>query len=266
MILNGTRVLAWALLLALGGALNAQDAKQFVKQAVQTELAADANDHSHWLYYDTDRKPAHTVKQWVAETPKGDLHRVIEENGRPLSKQEQRSRMDTFIHDSSAQAKQQKAGQQDDKQAEQMLRLLPTAFIWTYAGAKDNLILMHFKPDPNFHPPTYESRVFAAMEGDMAVDKTQHRIVSLKGRMIREVKFGYGLFGELDAGGTFNVERRQTGHNIWQIVETHIHIHGHALIFKNISDQEDEEKTKLKQLPGNLSLQSAESDLLAQGQ
>lgn len=259
-------MLAWALVLTPFSTLNAQDAKQLVKQAVQTELAADAADHSHWLYYDMDRKPDHTIKQWVAETSRGDLHRVMEENGRPLNRQEQRSRMDSFIHDSSAQVKQQKAGQHDDQQAEEMLRLLPAAFIWTNSGTKDNLILLHFKPDPNFHPPTYESRVFAAMEGDMAVDKTQFRIVSLKGRMIRQVKFGYGLFGELDAGGTFNVERRQTGHNIWQIVETHVHIHGHALIFKNISDQEDEEKTQLKQLPGNVSLQSAESDLLAQGQ
>lgn len=263
---KGTGVLAWALLLAPFSTLNAQDAKQLVQQAVQTEVAASASDHSRWLYYDMDRKPDHTVKQWVAETSSGSLHRVMEENGRTLSEQEQRGRMERFMHDSSAQDRQKKEGQHDDREAEQMLKMLPDAFIWTETGTKDNLTLLHFKPDPKFHPPTFESRVFAAMEGDMAVDKTQHRIVSLKGRMIHEVRFGYGLFGELDAGGTFDVERRQTGHGVWQITETHVHIHGHALIFKSISDQEDEEKTKLRQLPGNLSFDGAEKDLLEQGQ
>lgn len=262
---KGTHLLAWVVVFVSSGALCAQDAKELVKQAVQTELAADASDHSRWLYYEIDRKPTHTVKQWVAETPQDDLRRVIEDNGRPLTVQQQRAKMEGFIHDSSAQERQRKASEHDDQQASQMLKMLPNAFVWSQTGTKGDLILLHFKPDPNFHPPSYQARVFAAMEGDMAVDKPQHRIVSLKGRMIREVRFAGGLLGELDAGGTFDVERRQTGGGVWQITETHIHIRGHALLFKSISEQEDDEKTQFKQLPGNLTLAAAEKDLLAQG-
>ena len=76
------------------------------------------------------------------------------------------------------------------------------------------------------------------------------------------MKFGGGLFATLKAGGTFDVERRETGKAVWQITETHVHIQGHALLFKSISEQEDDVKSKFKQLPDNLSLEAAEKDLL----
>jgi hypothetical protein len=240
----------------------AQDAKQTVQQAVKTELAADAADHSRWLYYEVDRKPNLTAKQWVAETSNGDLKRVIEQDGRPLSEDAQRSGLEAYVHDPGAQAKQRRAGQHDDKQATEMLNLLPQAFLWTKAGTRGNETILDFKPDPQFSPPTWESRVFAAMAGETAVDNTQHRIVSLKGRLIHDVKFGYGLLGQLRAGGTFDVERREVGKGEWQITETHVHIAGRALIFKTISETEDDEKSKFSELPGNISLAEAESRLM----
>jgi hypothetical protein len=239
-----------------------QDAKQFVQQAVQTELNADRNDHSHWIYFETDRRPERTVKQWVAETRNGDLDRVVELDGHAVSASDQRAKMDSFVQDASARSKQRKGEQHDDKQAEQMLQMLPQAFIWTNLGVKGSNMILHFRPDPNFSPPDLEARVFAAMEGDMAVETEQHRIVSLKGRMIHDVKFFGGLFGGLYAGGTFDVERRETGKSVWQITETHVHIQGRALIFKTISEQEDDEKTKFKFIPPDTSLQQAESELL----
>lgn len=243
-----------------------EDPKQFVQQAVQTELTADSNDHSHWLYFEIDRRPERAVKQWVAETRAGELRRVIERNGQPVSPDEQRSRLESFLSDQSAQAKQRKGSQHDDKQAAELLQMLPNAFLWTDEGTRGSKRILHFKPDPKFNPPDLEARVFAAMEGDMAVDSEQHRIVSLKGRLIHDVKILGGLLGNLDAGGTFDVERRETGKKVWQITETHVHIQGHALIFKSISEQEDDEKTSFKPLPADISMQQAEKDLLDEGE
>ena len=239
-----------------------QAAKQIVQQAVQTELAADRDDHSRWLYFEVDRKPKNGVTQWVAETPHGDLDRVLEENSEKLSIADQQKKMDGFIRNSEEQAKRRKAGQHDDDQATELLKLLPDAFVWTGTGSQGGRTTLHFQPDQKFHPPDREARVFAAMEGDMTVDDAQHRIVSLKGRLMHDVKFGGGLFATLKAGGTFDVERRETGNAVWQITETHVHIQGHALLFKSISEQEDDVKTKFKQLPDDLSFEQAEKELL----
>ena len=253
----------WCLIL-LGwcGAALGEDAKQIVQQAVKTELAANDSDHSRWLYFDVDKKPKGEVTQWVAETPKGDLHRVMKQNGQEFPADQQRKKMDEFVHDAGAQAQQKKAGQHDDQQATDLTKLLPDAFSWTITGSHDGNTVLHFKPDSKFHAPNREARVFAAMEGDMTVNDAQHRIVSLKGHLVHDVKFGGGLFATLKAGGTFDVERREIGENEWQIAETHVHIEGHALFFKSISEQEDDAKSKFKKLPDDISFQQAEQELL----
>lgn len=243
-------------------AAETEQPRLLVQQATRAELAASAADHSLWLYYETDSKPHNPVVQWAAETRSGEVDRVLQQDGHHYTPEQQRAKMDGFIHDSGAQAKQRHGSQQDDKRAAEMLNMLPDAFIWTREKQEGETTVLHFKPDPSFSPPSWESRVFAAMEGDMAIDDVQHRIVSLRGKLISEVKFGWGLLGELDPGGTFDVERRQTGHGIWQITETHVHIQGHAILFHSISDQEDDVKTKFEELPQNITLEEAEKKLM----
>lgn len=260
------RLLGTILLAQLGGFALAQglgqDARAFVQKAVQTEIAKDLADHSHWLYLEVDQKPEQPVRQWVAETSNGSLKRILQINGRKLSAAEQLQRINRFLSDPSAQAKQRKSGAHDDREAAEMLKMLPRAFIWTRVGEKGNNVLLNFRPDPNFNPPDLESKVFAAMEGDMAVDKSQMRIASLKGKMIKDVTIFGGLLGRLNAGGTFDVERRETGGGVWQITETHVHINGHALLFKTISEQEDDVKWDFKQLPAGVTMQQAKAELL----
>jgi hypothetical protein len=249
------RFAVFAGLLSLTSSLlaSAESPRDLVTKAVQTELAASQNDHSRWLYYDVDQTPVNAVRQWVAETGNGSVHRVLVDQGQRTTPADQRNAMDRFIGNPGAQAKQRKAGQHDDKQSEDMLRLLPDAFNWTIVSSKADSTILHFTPNDQFKPPTWEARVFAAMEGDMQVGRAQHRIMSLKGHLIRDVRFCGGLCGHLNSGGTFDVERRQTGPSVWQITETHVHI-----------QEEDEVKTHFQQLPAGISLQQAEAELLKQ--
>ncbi|MBS1806486.1 MAG: hypothetical protein JST28_24340 [Acidobacteria bacterium] len=240
----------------------AQTPRDMVRQAVQAELAASRNDHSHWLYFEFDRKPEKTVKQWVAEAHSVSIERVVERDGQPLPDFEQRQEMSAFINDPGAQNKKHKSNQHDDEQAAELLKILPDAFIWTVEGEGGRETLLHFRPDPQFRPPDLEARVFAAMEGEMAIDRQQHRIATLKGHLIHDVKIGFGFLGELKAGGTFNVERRELTPAVWEIVETHVHIQGHSLIFKTISENEDDVKSHFKQIDQGTSLEQAKQELL----
>lgn len=263
MLKPGKWLLGTALVLGCAAA-NAQSVEQAVQQAVNTELREDAQDHTHWLYYEVDLQPGNNVEQWVAQTSQGGLKCVIDKNGEKITKQQQRDAMDAYINDPTAQAKARKSGQHDDRQAAQMLGMLPQAFIWTKGETHNGETVYHFKPNPNFTPPSWQARVFAAMAGEMTVDDAQHRIAKLKGTLIHNVKFFFGIFGNLQAGGTFSVEREQLAPGVWQITKTHIHIQGHALIFKSISEQEDDVKWKFKRLPEEITLQQAEKLLLEQ--
>lgn len=248
----------------LCAAANAQSVEQLVTEAVNTELRDDAQDHSHWLYYEVDLTPGNNVKQWVAQNSQGTLKCVTDQNGQNFSKQQQRSAIDAFINNPTAQAKQRKGSVHDDRQAEQMLQMLPEAFIWTRGETHNGQTVFHFKPNPDFTPPSWQGRVFAAMAGDMTVDDAQHRIALLKGTLIHDVKFFFGIFGNLESGGTFSVQREQLAPGVWQITQAHIHIQGHALLFKSISDQEDDVKWKFKQLPDHITFAQAEKLLLEQ--
>jgi hypothetical protein len=237
-----------------------EDARAFARGVVASELAADANDHSLWMYRDDNKVPdAHTVKL-VIETSQGDLSKTIERDGHPLTPQAQKEdeqKMDTFVRDAELRQQQKRRHEQDAEKANALTKLLPEAFSWTFAKQDSDKTTLRFEPDPQFHPPTREARVFAAMAGVMVVNTKQKRIQVLKGMLTRDVSFGFGLLGKLQKGGTFEIERQQIAPGVWNITETHIHIQGHALIFKSISEQQDEVTSHYRPTPKSLSLEAA---------
>jgi hypothetical protein len=242
-------------------------AQNLVRAAVKVELAADHDDHSRWQYRDLNRKPDGEFLYQVVETDHGSVKKKLKRNGQPLTPDELKAedaRIQSFVNDPSQQAKQRKDGEQDDKRAENMLRLLPDAFLWTLKNETPDTYYLAFVPDPNFTAPSMETRVFAAMAGEIAVNKQQNRIQTIKGKLIHDVTFGWGLFGRMNQGGTFNVERRELAPGIWQIVESHVHIDGHVLLFKSITEQEDEVKSDFRRTPPSTTLPQAATILKAE--
>jgi hypothetical protein len=230
-----------------------------VQRAVDAELAANRNDHSLWRYNALEKLESNSLYE-VVDTSQGEVRRKIEQAGKPVSQAEQQvqsAKIQAFVKDTRAQAKQKRDGEHDDKSAEKMLNLLPRAFLWKVSGEDATEVKLHFVPNPAFSPPDIESRVLAAMEGDLIVDRAQHRITTIRGRLAYDVNIGFGLFGKLREGGTFNVERRQVAPGVWQITETHVHIEGRALLFKTIGQQTDEVKTGFQPVPPNTTLAEA---------
>ncbi len=235
-----------------------KDPNAVIRLAEQTELAASREDHSRWRYRDEQ----HEVNKVsiVVETDYGSVKRVIVRGGKPLSAAEAKAeddRIERMIHDPALLAKQRKDGEQDDKDAADLLKMLPDAFIWSIESQDATAVTLHFEPNPNFHPPSLQARVLAAMDGTVVVDKRQHRIKTISGRLTQDVTFGYGLFGRMKQGGTFRVERRELVPGLWQITETHVHIDGKALLFKDIGEQQDEVQTSYTQVPHGTTLEQA---------
>lgn len=253
---------ALAITVALGGEVHAQDVQSLVKRAVQVQINADNTDHSCWVFHEVDRKPNDSVVQWVAQTHSGAVIRVTEKNGHPVSTADQRKAVQSFIQDSSAQAQQRQDQSRDDQRARSMLELLPVAFDWKIVSRNRGSTTLAFSPKASFNPPTREARVFSAMEGVLVLENRGDRIIEFKGHLVHDVDFGAGLLGKLNKGGTFRIERRDVGGGIWDITESHIHIDGHALIFKSISEQEDDVKTSFTREPDSVTLQQAASRVL----
>ena len=214
-----------------------------IRNAVNSELNASRLDHSAWNYRDHDVTPGKDAISHVIETPKGDLKRLLELNGRPLTgdaEQAELRRLHTFVDSPDEQGKMKADGAHDGAQARELLAMLPDAFVWTVAAQTPEETVLRFKPDPAFHPPDMQSRVMGTMAGEIVVSHDGDRIHTLRGTLTQDVRIGFGILGKIDKGGTFDIERREVAPGHWQITETHVHIGGKALFFKSIGQQEDQ--------------------------
>jgi hypothetical protein len=235
------------------------DARTIVQAAVKAELAADDSDHSRWKYNDLE-KTANNSMFVVVETDHGAVKRLISRGGHPLNPEEAKAedaRVQEFIHDPSKLAKQHRDAVQDDKNARELTTMLPDAFVWKIESNEGEMVTLHFEPNPRFDPPDMQSRVLGKMAGTLVVDKKQHRIATISGKLLEDVTIGWGLLGRLREGGTFRVERREVAPGLWQITETHVHIEGKVLFFKNIGQQQDEVQSEFTQVPNGTTLEQA---------
>ncbi len=245
-------LLALALLIPLVRS-HAQDGRSIIAAACANEYAADRSDHTPFMYRDHDVTPDHDTTYGVVETPEGNLRRKLEDHGHPLSPADRSAddaRIHALLNDPAQQKKLQRDTDHDDEQANQLLNLLPKAFLWSIVSENGDLITLNFKPDPNFSPDSMEARVFADMAGQVVVSRSEERIRSMRGQMVDDVKILGGLVGRLHKGGTFQLEHREVAPHHWQLTELHVHIIGHILFnFKTIGSQEDELKTEFKVSP-----------------
>jgi hypothetical protein len=95
------------------------------------------------------------------------------------------------------------------------------------------------------------------MTGDLVVDNQQHRVRSMRGHLLRDVKFGGGLLGRLKQGSSFFLEQEQVGPSLWQLTSIQVQFQGNALFFKSVSLQEDDKYSKFQLGPWGITLEQA---------
>ena len=238
----------------------AQSPQKIVEDVVWNEAHAEAEDHSRWMYRDAYSSPAKDTVRLFIQTPEANLSELIEDHGQPPTPQEHQAdltHMQQLVTDPALRARMRRNEAHDGQQADQLMKMLPTAFDWTIVSRDHGLITLAYHPDPSFTPPSMSARVLSSMSGTLVVNEQYRRLVSLTGKLLKPVEFGWGLLGHLDAGGTFQIVREQVAPGEWQIVQTHVHISGHALFFKTIGDQEDEVTSDYKPVPADVGLEKA---------
>src|SRR5262249_51335956 len=161
-----------------------------------------------------------------------DLKRPMVIDGRELNpKQRQQSDSQLGLNP-EALRKSVKDNGQDNAKSQRMLSMLPNAFIFSYGEHHGDLVQLLFKPNPTFHPRGHEAEVLHAMQGNVWVNERQNRLAGISGRLTESVKFGAGLLGHLDRGGTFNVKQQEVAPGYWELTVLDVQMRGKALFFK----------------------------------
>ena len=128
---------------------------------------------------------------------------------------------------------------------------------FTGDGRQGNSVRLKFRPNPKYRPPSSESKVFHHMEGILVIDAKQIRLAKLSGTLASDVEFGFGILGQLQKGGTFEVVQTEVAPNDWEVSLLYVHILGRALFFHTIGEQEHEVKSQFDLVRPDLSVTEA---------
>lgn len=175
------------------------------------------------------------------ETLDGGVARLIAINGQPLS-QEQRQdeiqRLRALEADPAIEAHRKRHELRDAERVRTIMRLLPSAFLYSYAGpgqlASGPAIHLSFNPNPDFKPPTLEARVLTGIRGDIWISPADERVVQINGVLFRPVDYGWGLLGVLDPGGKLSIIQSRTPSTGWQIASLVLQMKGKAVLIKTL--------------------------------
>jgi hypothetical protein len=240
---------------------------ELVKAVIRTELHPPNVSEIRWEYLLNKEIEGRQETREVVETKFGSLDRLIMTAGRPLPDPLQRDEADRILrlsHNPEEQRKLEQTHNKDVAQCNAFLQMIPDAFVFEYAGQSGGLIKLVFKPNPYFRPISREGKVLHETAGEIWVDANQQRLVSIRGQLTNEVKFGGGLLGRLERGGEFNVKRTEVVPGHWELTEIVVNMRGKALLFKSISVQQKEVHSNFQPVPDDLSLPDAAGLLLQQ--
>jgi hypothetical protein len=238
-------------------------ANDLARRVITNELKFQ-DDHTNWMYRLEKEQDGKKQTKEIIETKEGSLSRLLSINDRPLTAKQQLEedqRVRVLMSSRSAQQKLRRTLDAETLQGRRLFKMLPDAFVFSYASSKGDLVKLSFRPNSSFHPPSLEARVFHDMEGEMLVDWKQERLAAFDGHLTQAVKFGFGLLGHLDKGGHFEVRQAEVVPGHWDMISLSLAMTGKALLFASIGVQKTEAHRDFQRVSDDLTLTQA-ADIL----
>jgi hypothetical protein len=250
-------------LLASTSAFTQGNARVLVSKMVDNEL--DSQKHPrYWMYLDNQSKAAKREIDRILQMPECWFTWPVSINGHSPTAQERkhaRAQLEELVKNADARKKNREKIDEDSRKSAALLKMLPDAFLFTEEGPEGNSIRLTFRPNPKYKPSSNEAKVFHRMQGVLLVDAKQTRLIKLKGELVSDVDFGFGILGKLKKGGTFEVMQSEVAPQDWEVSLLDVHISGRALFFHTIGEQQHEVRWQFKPVPSGLSLAQAASML-----
>ena len=199
----------------------------------------------------------------ICETKDGDVARLVELNGNPLSaadEQKEEARLTELSGDPGKQRRRKQAEDEDEGRVLKVLRALPTAFVYQDAGAADGpagkVERFTFEPRPGYSAPDLETQVLTQMAGEIWIDPAHLRVVRLEGHLQQDVDFGWGILGRLNKGGWIEIDQADVGGGQWRTVHFKMVMNGRVVWKARVFDTSEDE-SGYEPVPAGLGYQKA---------
>ena len=236
-------------------------AQQIVERAMQAQVAA-RTDTSRFGYLRSQLEDRDTRMYYVVESDAGDVQSMVainEQQLNPKQREEEEHSLTRLLVDPSIQQNRKKKDAEEESRRQKIIAVLGRAFLYETEGTEKEgqLVRLHFRPNPRFHPDSHEAKVCAGLEGKMWIDQTKGRFTRAEGTLVRGVDFGWGIFGHLEKGGTFAIEQTEVDSGLWRITDLSVNFQGRVLIFKKLNIRVHEHSSNFRRVSNHLSLPDA---------
>ena len=209
----------------------------------------------------------------VIESKDGSVARLILKDGRPLAEDEdktERQRLTDMIASPSAYAKHVKNEGEGRRLADQLMRLMPDAMIYTYTPGQPQTgknngaleVVLDYKPNPKFSPPITAAEALTGLQGRVWIDAKSRQLVRMEGTIFRPVNLGWGMLAHIYPGGRLILAQTNAGGNRWIFTRFLEDVSVRALMVKIIHIHADVEAGSFQTLPGPIGYQDAVRMLL----
>src|ERR1700719_690674 len=267
-------VAAIAVLSVATTAMPAQDTKtsqmsreELVRQTVANEVAAANDPELHHMFRSRRQTPKGSQTRLYVETNQALAAMLIAVNDQPVTAEQKTAEENhlAWLMNSPEQLRKKAAREKEDEDRSlRIVKALPDAFCYEYAGTGDStaglgkpgdqLVKLKFKPNPAYNPPSREEQVLRGMEGELLIDKGTRRLARIDGILFQEVTFCWGILGHLNKGGHFRVQQADLGlgDGAWGITAMNLNFTGKILMFKGLSIVSDEVLSDFRLMPEKL--------------
>jgi len=234
-----------------------------VARALATELRT-ARDTSHPMRFRLHKvSPRLTSTKEIIETKDGAVARLISRFDKPLSaadEQEEQARLDALLADPKRQIHRKQGEDEDMGILLKLLRMLPKAFVYQYAGVAAEpggpVQKFTFRPNPGFNPPDMETQALTALTGELWIDEAHERVTRLEGHLQQDTDYGWGIVGKLNKGGWILLEQTDVGGQQWRIARFQMAM-SLRIFFKSKTFDTLEEMTNYTPVPAELDYKQA---------
>jgi hypothetical protein len=207
-------------------------ARNWAVDCAKTEILViqHPNSYLRYRFHEVNEKGDQVRDQ--IETPEGTVARLIQRDGKPLTTDEdatERERLNALVSSPSTFYRHIKGEQANKKLGIDLLNLMPDAMLWSYAPGQPQLpnqdagsaplapplVVLDFKPNPQWSPPDIPAEPLTGLEGRLWIDPRSHNIVHLEGDLFHAINIGWGMVVHIYPGGTVTVDQTNVAGQRW---------------------------------------------------
>jgi hypothetical protein len=226
-----------------------------VQEIVQKSVAVNAADFkaaTRFNWVETDESSRTSKKYRVTMIEGTPYYRLIELNGKPLSKDQdaqQGRKEQQVIARRKAETPEQRHKRIDEFEKERrrnnaMMQQMTEAFNFTMVGVREvqgnNVYVLKAMPKPGYRPPTMETQVLTGMHGELWIAQNGFHWVKVTAQVIHPVSIE-GFLAEVEPGTQFELNEAPVGDgSVWQ--PSHFAMKSNARVFHLFPRESNEEE------------------------